>query len=555
MHDEQQERIAHALLEELARQLAAAELISGDRQDRDALLDDPALLGIARTLVTNARQIVVGRPEKASQRPDPGSSDAEQHAPDAPSAQDAAENQSPADDNEQRPSAEDAREEVSEASPGDAAPPASGAAAALPQRASSSSGEDDAEPARTSDGVAATRETKSTRVDFAVTENARVDEPFRANLIARGDAPDTIEITDCEMPAGLGLTFDPATALISGIPNTSGEHALAVSYRFRDQADDRPPLTATARLTVNPDPRSLWQTHPSDQAAPGWKPDADCALVEAGSGRRIVAASKRGRSHAHIGGFRDDDFCIVATDSSPWSVLAVADGAGSAERARIGAQLAASAGAERAALHLAGQLGETIVRQARAASFGAAVSRQLREAAYEALGGAALAAVKAIEDAAEHASASMRDYATTLLLVGHHALDEGHLVIAFWVGDGAAALLEPNRVQLLGVPDGGAFAGQTRFLDRSIVGDANEIMSRIHVAMADDLTGLLLMSDGISDAYFASDRELADHAAWQVLWDELAPLLGGARPAEDLLDWLDFWSPGNHDDRTIAVLW
>ena len=22
-----------------------------------------------------------------------------------------------------------------------------------------------------------------------------------------------------------------------------------------------------------------------------------------------------------------------------------------------------------------------------------------------------------------------------------------------------------------------------------------------------------------------------------------------------LLDWLDFWSPGNHDDRTIAILY
>ena len=24
---------------------------------------------------------------------------------------------------------------------------------------------------------------------------------------------------------------------------------------------------------------------------------------------------------------------------------------------------------------------------------------------------------------------------------------------------------------------------------------------------------------------------------------------------EQLLNWLDFWSPGNHDDRTIAILY
>jgi hypothetical protein len=52
-------------------------------------------------------------------------------------------------------------------------------------------------------------------------------------------------------------------------------------------------------------------------------------------------------------------------------------------------------------------------------------------------------------------------------------------------------------------------------------------------------------------------------------WNELWADLEGAnqdnckvdftKPIEeveaDLMNWLDFWSPGNHDDRTIAILY
>lgn len=44
------------------------------------------------------------------------------------------------------------------------------------------------------------------------------------------------------------------------------------------------------------------------------------------------------------------------------------------------------------------------------------------------------------------------------------------------------------------------------------------------------------------------------------LWDDLkqkgVDLTDDNDAAKDqLLDWLDFWSPGNHDDRTIAILY
>ena len=47
---------------------------------------------------------------------------------------------------------------------------------------------------------------------------------------------------------------------------------------------------------------------------------------------------------------------------------------------------------------------------------------------------------------------------------------------------------------------------------------------------------------------------------WNALWNDLkekgVDLSDDNEVAkEQLLNWLDFWSPGNHDDRTIAILY
>lgn len=54
----------------------------------------------------------------------------------------------------------------------------------------------------------------------------------------------------------------------------------------------------------------------------------------------VVAASKRGRSHAQDGKYRDDHFRIRADAATGWHILVVADGAGSAELSREGSRIA-----------------------------------------------------------------------------------------------------------------------------------------------------------------------------------------------------------------------
>lgn len=561
MDEDQQLSIARALAEEAVRRLAETGEEAGEPIDPAALGPESALIRSALNLLAEAQAAAaIATPVDDDEPDDPPSTPVHDEEPEA-------EHQPPATETDPSPEIEDqgapAHNTAQDRGPSpeeSIVAPAATNANDDPQATEGESlardtDESSTSPERPTDAVPepSAAEPPHPRIAFAVSANARVNESFQANIAVRGGEPEAVVVLDCEVPDGLGLAFDPAGAILQGIPTSAGDFALTVHYRFADADPDRPTMAATAMLTVNPDPRSLWQDRPSDREAAGWKSDAVHTLVAAGEDRRVVAASKRGRSHAHIGGFRDDDYCILVEEARPWTLIAVADGAGSAERARIGSHLAATTAARRAAAYLAGGLGETLVEHTLAGE--AAQQRGAREVAYEVLGGAALAAVKAIEQAAERDGATVKDYATTLLLVGHRPLGERHLLIAFWVGDGAIAALEPFQAHLLGTPDGGAFAGQTRFLDRSIVADANAIMSRIRVTTVADLQALLVMSDGVSDAHFASDQDLADPVCWQTFWHLIEPLLAGEHPGEELLAWLDFWSPGNHDDRTIAVLW
>ena len=98
------------------------------------------------------------------------------------------------------------------------------------------------------------------------------------------------------------------------------------------------------------------------------------------------------------------------------------------------------------------------------------------------------------------------------------------------------------------------FSGQTRFLTmREIFGDRQ----RISLAVVPDFTAIALMTDGVSDAKFETDANLRNPQKWRELWEDVrsAALAQAENPHEALLEWLNFWSPGNHDDRTIAFLY
>ncbi len=114
---------------------------------------------------------------------------------------------------------------------------------------------------------------------------------------------------------------------------------------------------------------------------------------------------------------------------------------------------------------------------------------------------------------------------------------------------------------MLGMPDEGEYAGQTRFLTMpEIFSDSNKFYQRMNCRIVPDFTALFLMTDGVSDPKFETDANLKSYDKWNELWADLKE--NGVELTDDneeaanqLLNWLDFWSPGNHDDRTIAILY
>ena len=362
--------------------------------------------------------------------------------------------------------------------------------------------------------------------------NARHGEPYRAAL-----PPTATAITfhpEC------GLTWDAAAQQIHGTPSQSGD--VEIHYQIHENNNITP---VVQKLYINPDPKSLWQNQPSDPTAPYAKPDTAHERIPTPQGS-LIAARVRGRSHAHNGTHCDDDYRIAYHERTGLHFIAVADGAGSAAFSRYGSQLAVNAAAN-TVWQLLDDSEKDFFRlpQYDADNQKRVLSHLIRHAAYQ--------AYAAQTEAAKAEAIPLKSLACTLLIALALPCADGWLVAAYWVGDGAAAVWQPENQQLmlLGESDGGAYSGETVFLSAHEVSD--NLAHRIRCWTGQQPPVLLLMTDGVSDPKFETDANLARPERWAELWQELQPALQAEQPAAALEEWLGFWSAGNHDDRTLAL--
>lgn len=371
----------------------------------------------------------------------------------------------------------------------------------------------------------------------------------------------------------IGLKYTFKTDLIEGIPTKAGDHKITLRCYRSQWIDGEPTFERPITLIVNPDPQSLWNNIPTPTDVEYYKPDCDCDYVEVeatkgflGMGKKeckdIVAASQRGRSHAHEGNARDDDFSIQFLDENQWYLLTVADGAGSAKYARKGAQIACETVAEVCSSQLvkySKEIDELISDFDKDASD--AKRKKLGDALYNIIGSAAFKAYKNIEKEAQDKGAQIKDYSTTLLTTVAKKFKFGWFIAAFWVGDGGIGIYnkETQYLKILGEPDSGEFAGQTRFLTMTEVMQPAEIYRRLRFEIVEDFTALILMTDGVTDPKFETDSNLQKVEKWNSLWLETTAAInltdGNTEAKNELMKWLNFWSPGNHDDRTMAILY
>jgi hypothetical protein len=355
----------------------------------------------------------------------------------------------------------------------------------------------------------------------------------------------------------LGIIVDAEAKELVCTPMVSGELRIELEFSHPDRPC-HPLLSEFTQVTINPDPDSLWQNKDADPTAPFQKPNVAHERMETPYAR-VFAASQRGRSHAHEGSFREDDYRVSFHESSGWHLLVAADGAGSAKLSRRGSELACLTSQETLRQWLeddgASKLDEAIaplVEEGNAA--------KLKHQLYHWLVGAAHSSLKAIKDEAARMDPPRpaKDFHTTLLICAAKKLPTGWVLVSFTIGDGGVGIRQGDGTPIAFCePDSGEFAGQTVFLTvNHVFDDAERNMSRLHAAFVQDLSAVVLMTDGITDPRFPTEASLKDKGCWDKFWAEVsgAAQFDEAEADARLLKWLSFKSAGNHDDRTIVFL-
>jgi len=382
-------------------------------------------------------------------------------------------------------------------------------------------------------------------------KNARVNEPY-VGLI---EVPGLLGVRLLD-DGGTGLRLDEETGTLSGQLTVSGDFIIRIQGLLAGRRCD-----VHASLAVIPDPRSLWISKPHDPTAPFAKDDVDAGISR--GDLLCVAASKRGRSHAREGLFRDDDFALWTGGADGWNIAVVADGAGSAKYSRRGSQIAVRTIVRDLPQlldeHLTGQIDGLVAEHLKGVE---GSDGRIKTQLYLSLATAAFNAAKAIGDEATKVDERAAAFSTTLVMSVARKGPHGWFIAGFAIGDGGAAIFDlPSRTVIpLSLADSGEFAGQTRFLQKSefAVG-YEEVAKRVFFNIRDSFTAVVAMTDGITDPKFPTDSAFESSDVWCSFWEtdlSQSVLLDRDNPAieRELLAWLDFWSPGNHDDRTIAVM-
>jgi serine/threonine protein phosphatase PrpC len=402
--------------------------------------------------------------------------------------------------------------------------------------------------------------------------NGTVGKPYQAQLDFLKLGWNDIVFSELEGLEQVGLKYDNESEIIQGTPEKSGDYKIRLKFRVDGEAEDSALNEKIIPLVINPDPKSLWKNEPSNRNDPYWKEDDVAAFGKLGD-KHVVVASKRGRSHANVGSFRDDDYAFKHFEQTGWNVVVVADGAGSAKYSRKGSLIACNEIVnyfetnwtsealkefdEALLLHKNNGLDDAGKKE---------VDKRLSHFIYNSLSKAAFSAHQKLVDFAKETETNLKDTYTTLIFALFKKYEFGYAVLSFGVGDCPIALLNKDlsEVMLMNWLDVGEFGGGTRFINMQEIFSSDKFPTRFRFRLVDDFSYLMLMTDGIYDPKFVVEANLEKIEKWKAFVDDLQGNNDDKTKVEfsttntdianQLSKWMDFWSPGNHDDRTLAIV-
>ncbi|WP_447641432.1 MULTISPECIES: PP2C family serine/threonine-protein phosphatase [Chitinophagaceae] len=404
--------------------------------------------------------------------------------------------------------------------------------------------------------------------------NAKKEYDFTINLQAFPNLA-VKEIRNLDV---VGLQFDAETNRIFGTPtvaNTVDLHIIFYNKTDENKSED----IKIVPFIVNADPKDLWLNKASDQGAKYAKQE-EATFSGHFLDKKIVIASKRGRSHAHEGTFRDDDFKVKQLSDS-WAIVAVADGAGSAKYARQGSKLATewitdsfeneeilkSLTTNVVAYFTGEGTTEDVISQTETEAVQPEDKKlQNKSSVINILYKEVRNLHTRLVDFAKQEEMNLKDLNTTLIFALCRKFDFGYVALTFGVGDCPINVVRngSQEVKLLNTLDVGEFGGGTRFITMPEIFSNPNMGSRFSINKFDDFDKLFLMTDGIYDPKFVTENKLEDVATWQAFLQDLngenedkvkVDFEQDVEVEKQLLQWLDFWSKGNHDDRTLAIIY
>lgn len=415
-----------------------------------------------------------------------------------------------------------------------------------------------------------------------VIPNATIDKPYSATIDFK-----KLNLTDLvvERFEGLeetGLAFNVITDTIEGTPIKSGDLKFSLLFKVSGEVETAPLNKKQLTLIVNPDPKTLWKDLPSNKEDIFWKED-DVSSVGTLGTKHIVVSSKRGRSHKNVGSFRDDDFAYKHFEKSNWSIVVVSDGAGSATLSRKGSELACNAVVDyfenHADIEKAKEFEEKLITYN--TSKDEQLLKEIEVLAKQNIYKATVFVHNKLKEFADETysknpelfnnpkAKSYLDYFhSTLIFALFKKYDFGFVMLTFGVGDCPIAVMNVDKTEttLLNWLDVGEFGGGTRFITQPDIFHSTErpMVTRFNFKIINDFSYLFLMTDGIYDPKFVVEANLEKHEKWVEFVEDLQGKnednikldfnQNNTAIATQLSNWMDFWSTGNHDDRTLAIV-
>lgn len=396
--------------------------------------------------------------------------------------------------------------------------------------------------------------------------NATVGKPYEAKFDLNKFNRQDITSFQLEGLEQAGLSYDENTGQITGVPTQSGDIKFILKFKVEGQPEDAAFNEKIITLIINPDPKSLWKNIDSDKNDPYWKEDNVTVLAPLND-RHILVSSKRGRSHANVGSFREDDFAFTDL-ANGWSIVVAADGAGSAKLSRKGSVIACNSVVDyfREQSSVESMIAFDELLQQHASNTGEDTQKKLNRFVYNNLGKAAFQVHKQLEAFANQEGVTLKDLSSTLIFTLFKKYDIGYALLSFGVGDCPIAVLnkDVSEVTLMNWLDVGEFGGGTRFITMPEVFQSEKFATRFGFKLLDDFSYLIMMSDGIYDPKFVVEANLPNIQKWQEFLADLNGKNEDKVKVELSADnqnieaqfskWMDFWSAGNHDDRTLAIV-